>query len=84
MVLHVHKFGLGSAAVFSKTEARAPTSVERASCLSTWKAMQFRRMVWIRAMVIFRWLFFFFFSSIDVIDRVAVVTLLNSLILIVN
>ena len=56
---------LSSVADFSNTEARAPTSAGRALFLSARRAMQFMYVVWVWAMVIFRWLFLFLFSSIE-------------------
>ena len=47
---------------FSSIGTKAPTSAKSDSCLSAWRAMQFKLMIWMRVMVIFRWNFF---SSID-------------------
>ena len=63
--LHFSSFclSLSSVADFSNTEARAPTSAGRAPFLPVRRAMRFMYVVWVRVMVIFRWLFLF--SSIE-------------------
>ena len=61
--LHFSSFCLSSVGDFSNTEARAPTSAGRAPFLPARRAMQFMYVVWVRVMVIFRWLFLF--SSIE-------------------
>ena len=63
--LHFSSFclSLSSVADFSNTEARAPTSAGRAPFLPARRAMRFVDLVWVRVMVIFRWLFLF--SSIE-------------------
>ena len=58
--LHFSSFyRLSSVADFSNTEARAPTSAGRAPFLPARRAMRFVYVVWVWAMVIFRWLFYF-------------------------
>ena len=55
--LHFSSFCLSSVADFLNTEARAPTSAGRAPFLPAQRAMRFMYVVWVRVMVIFRWLF---------------------------
>ena len=49
---------LSSVGDFSNSEIRAPTSAGRASFLAAQRALRFMYVVWVRVMVIFRWLFF--------------------------
>ena len=77
VLLHLSNFyfylclclSLSSVADFSNTGARAPTSAERL------------HIIWIRVMVIFRWLYFYFINRHHFYRWVAVVFWLNRLIL---
>ena len=65
--LHFSSFCCSSSAAdFSNTEARAPTSAGCAPFLHARRAMRFMHVVWVWVMVIFWWLFFLF-SSIEAI-----------------
>ena len=59
MRLHFSNFCLSSAADFSNTEARIPTSAGRTPFLPARRTMQFGQEVWVWVMIIFRWLFLF-------------------------
>ena len=72
---------LSSVADFSNTGVRAPTSAECAPFLPMQRAMQFGHMVWVRVMIIFRWLYFYFINRRHPYRWVAVVSWLNYLIL---
>ena len=75
---------LSSVAYFSKTDARALTSVERAPFLPAQRAMRFGRMAWVRIMIINQWLYFYLINRRHPYIWVAVVSWLNYLILAVD
>ena len=69
--LHFSSFclSLSSVADFSNTEARAPTSAGRAPFYPREERCGFMYLVWVRVVVIFRWLFLFSSIEATLIDK---------------
>ena len=85
MLSHLCMFGFGYFTDFLNTGTRTLTLAEHASCLPVWRVMQIVCMVWIKVMVIFWWLYFYFLITQHYpYSGVAAVSWLNYLILAID